>query len=81
MGIMTMFKASRAMKMQRNGDADGARKLYEEAFAEGLQDARFVLPYALLIIRKGEYQKAKEFLVAHQKAPGMTPSQRTELLV
>ncbi len=34
-----------------------------------------------MIIRDGQYQKAKEFLVAHQKAPGMTPSQRTELLV
>ena len=36
---------------------------------------------ALLIIRKGEYQKAKDFLVKHQKAPGMTPDQRVTLLV
>ena len=36
------------------------------------------MPYALLIIREGEYQKAKDFLVAHQKAPGMTPQQRNQ---
>ena len=58
-----------------------AQKLYEEAFAEGLNDPRFLLPYALMIMRDGQFQKAKEFLVKHQKAPGMTPSQRTDLLV
>ena len=76
-----MFKANKAMKLQRDGKTDEARGLYEAAFAEGVSDARYILPYALLIIRAGEFQKAKEFLVAHQKAPGMTPSQRTELLV
>lgn len=78
---MSVFKANKAMKLQRDGKTDEARGLYEAAFAEGVSDARYILPYALLIIRAGEFQKAKEFLVAHQKAPGMTPSQRTELLV
>ena len=39
-----------------------------------------LLAYALLIIREGQYQKAREFLVAHQKVQ-MAPGQRTELLV
>jgi len=46
-----------------------------------MDDPRYNLAYALLIIRKGEYQKAKDFLVKHQKAPGMTPEQRVNLLV
>ena len=33
-----------------------------------------------MIIRDGQYQKAKEFLVKHQKVP-MAPGQRVELLV
>ena len=53
-----------------------AIRAYEAAFAGGLNDPRFLLPYALLIIRDGQYQKAKDFLVEHQKAPGMTQAQR-----
>ena len=81
MGFLTGLKASKAYRLQKNGQAEEAIKVYEEAFAEGLNDPRFNLAYALLIIRKGEYQKAKEFLVKHQKAPGMTPDQRVTLLV
>ena len=81
MGFMTGLKANKAYRLQRNGQTEEAIKIYEEAFAEGMNDPRYVLAYALLIIRKGEYQKAKEFLVKHQKAPGMTPDQRCTLLV
>ena len=78
---MSVVKANRAFNLQKKGQKDEARRLYEEAISEGLNDPRYLMPYALLIIREGEYQKAKDFLVAHQKAPGMTPQQRTELLV
>ena len=81
MGFMTGFKANKAYRLQKNGQAEEAIALYEECFAEGMDDPRYNLAYALLIIRKGEYQKAKDFLVKHQKAPGMTPEQRVNLLV
>ena len=81
MGFLSAMKANKAHRLQQTGKREEAIKLYEEAFAEGLNDPRFVLSYALLIIRDGQYQKAKAFLVAHQKAPGMSPTQRTELLV
>ena len=81
MGFLTSIKAAKAYRLQQKGQKDEAKKLYEEAFAEGLNDPRYNLAYALMIIRNGEYQKAKEFLVKHQKAPGMTQSQRVTLLV
>ncbi len=81
MGLMTSFKANRAYRLQQKGQQEEALKLYEEAFSEGLNEPRFVLAYALMIIRKGEYQKAKDFLVKHQKAPGMTQEQRITLFV
>ena len=81
MGFLTQIKANKAYRLQQKGQNEEARKLYEEDFAEGMNDPRYNLAYALMIIREGEYQKAKEFLVKHQKAPGMTPSQRVTLLV
>ena len=81
MGIGTMFKANKAYRAQKDGKAQEAIRLYEECFAEGLNDARYVLSYAVLILRDGQYQKAKDFLVKHQKAPGMTPDQRVSLIV
>ncbi len=81
MGFGTALKANRAYRAQKSGNTAEAVRLYEECFAEGLNDARYVLAYAVLIIRDGQYQKAKEFLVAHQKAPGMTPDQRISLIV
>ena len=81
MGFGTMFKANRAYRAQKNGNSAEAIRLYEECFAEGLTDPRYVLSYAVLIIREGQYQKAKDFLIAHQKAPGMSPDQRANLIV
>ena len=80
MGFLSAMKANKAHRLQQAGNREEAIKLYEEAFAEGLNEPRFLLAYALLIIRDGQYQKAKEFLVKHQKVP-MQPSQRVELLV
>ena len=81
MGFMTSFKANKAYRLQQKGQKEEALKLYEEAFAEGLNEPRYVLAYAMIIIRNGEYQKAKDFLVKHQKAPGMTQDQRITLFV
>ena len=80
MGFMSGIKAHKAHRLQQTGRREEAAKLYEEAFAEGLNEPRFLLSYALMIIRDGQYQKAREFLVAHQKVP-MQPGQRVELLV
>jgi len=81
MSFLTGIKAGKAYRLQKNGSKEEAIRLYEECFAEGLNDPRYNLAYALLIIRDGQYQKAKDFLVKHQKAPGMTPEQRVNLLV
>jgi tetratricopeptide (TPR) repeat protein len=81
MSFLTGIKAGKAYRLQKNGSKEEAIRLYEECFAEGLNDPRYNLAYALLITRDGQYQKAKDFLVKHQKAPGMTPEQRVNLLV
>ena len=59
MGFMANMKANKAMTLQTKGDVEGARKLYEEALAGGMNMARPMLAYALLLIRAGEYTKAQ----------------------
>ena len=81
MRFLTPIKANKAYRLQQKGQNEEARKLYEEAFSEGLNDPRYNLAYALMLIRAGEYRSAKEFLVKHQKAPGMTQDQRVTLMV
>ena len=80
MGFMSAIKANKALRFQKSKNYAEATILYEEAFAEGLKDPRYMLPYALMIIREGQYEKAKDFLVANQKMQ-MSPGQRTEMLV
>ena len=81
MGLGTMFRANKAYRAQQNGRNEEAMRLYESCFQEGLDDARYALAYAVLLIRDGQYQKAKDFLVKHQKAQGMTADQRITLIV
>lgn len=81
MGFLTPIKANKAYRLQQKGQREEALKLYEEAYAEGLNDPRYNQAYALLMTRMGEYQKAKDFLVKHQKTPGMSQDQRVTMLV
>ena len=74
---MTIMKAWAA---QRKGQTELALRLYEEGFAAGGGDPRYMLAYAILLIRNGEFAKAKDLLVKHQRMPGMTPEQKTELI-
>lgn len=80
MGLLSAFKAQKAMSLQRKGKTAEAMALYEEAFKDGATDARCVLAYAILLIRDGQYEKAKDLLVKYQKMPGMTAESRVELI-
>ena len=46
MGIGAIFKGGKALKLQKKGQKEEAIRIYEEAFAEGLNDPRYLLPYA-----------------------------------
>ncbi len=81
MGFIANMKGQRAYILQSKGKPEDARKLYEEAVDGGLSDARCLLAYAVLLIRSGEYAKARELLVKTQKVPGITPEQKTQLFM
>ena len=80
MGIMTTIKARQAAMAQSKGDTQTAMKLYEQAVSQGLKDVRLILSYSVLLIRDGQYQKARDLLVGIQKYP-MTEANKRQLFV
>lgn len=81
MGFMANLKAQKAYQLHSKGKYDEALPLYKEAVEKGLDQPRFLLTYAVLLIRLGEYQQAKDLLVKTQKAPGITPEQKVQLFM
>lgn len=81
MGFFANIKAQQAYKLHGQGKWDEALALYEQAMAKGLDHPRYLLSYAVLLIRKGQFQKAKEHLVKIQKHPGMTAEQKVQLFM
>lgn len=80
MGMFTFLKARKAATLVQKGDIPGAMKLYEECVNEELMDARSLLTYSVLLIRDGQYQKARELLVKMQKYK-MSDADRCQLFV
>lgn len=80
MGMMTGIKAQRALMAHGKGEIDEALRLYQEAYDEGLDKPRYLLPFSILMLRRGDYEKAKEILRKVEKAPGLTPEQRAQML-
>ena len=81
MNLMASIKARNAASKMSAGNTAEAKKLYEEAIAAGLDDPRYLLSYSVLLIREGEFQKARELLVANQKNPKLTDDNRKQLFV
>jgi tetratricopeptide (TPR) repeat protein len=79
--MFTNFKARKALMLHSKGHYTEAQKLYEEAYAQGLNAPRYLLTYSVLLLRLGDYEKASEVLKKIDKARGtLTPDQRAQML-
>jgi tetratricopeptide (TPR) repeat protein len=81
MSLIATVKARFAANALAKGKTAEAKKLYEEAVAAGMTEPRYLLSYSVLLIRDGEYQKARELLVNNQNNPYMTGESRKQLYV
>ncbi len=80
MAFFKDLKAQKALMAHNKGKTDEAYRLYEEAYQGGMDNPRFLLPYSILLLRRGEYEKAREVLKKTEKAGGLTPDQRNQML-
>lgn len=82
MGFFDVFKINAALKLHQKGDLEGALKAYEELYKAGFIRAFYLLPYSVLLLRKGgeeNFLKVKEILRAAEKASDLTPEKRQQL--
>ena len=83
MGIMTAFKARSALLKHQKGQKEEAFQMYEELYAQGVVQASYMLPYAVLLLREGgdeNFIKVKEVLVKAQNASDLSDEKRRQLL-
>lgn len=82
MGLKEMFAARKALMAHSKGDTEGAYAQYTALYDAGnLTDAKYLLPYSILLLRRNEFEKAREVLKKAEKSPGgITPEQRATLL-
>ncbi len=78
MGFMANLKGQQALALQGKKKIEEAKAKYAEAYAEGMDQPRLVLAYAVLLIRDNEFQKAKDMLVKLQKQP-MSADQTSQM--
>ena len=84
MGFLDGIKARKALAMHQKGNTEGALAEYERLYAEGYVSAAYMLPYSVLLLRKGgeeNYLKVKEILKKAEKAPDLDAGRRTQLLM
>ena len=81
MGFLANMKGQKALNLHGKDDFDGARKLYDEAYAAGMNDPRLLLAYSVLLLRQREYQLAREVLVNVQKLPNLSAEHKTQMFM
>jgi tetratricopeptide (TPR) repeat protein len=81
MSLLANMKAQSASRKYQSGDIEAAEKLFEEALSMGLNDPRYILSYSILLLRKGDYQRSRELLVAHQNNPLLNAETKRQLHV
>ena len=81
MSLKGMMTGRKAYKAHGNGNYAEAMKLYEEAWTEGMDNPRWILGYTVLLLRDGQYAKAREILVKLQKNPALSPELKNQLFI
>ncbi|MDR2505014.1 MAG: tetratricopeptide repeat protein [Oscillospiraceae bacterium] len=81
MGFRSNITSRKAVLEHQKGNLEAAKVLYEQAIAQGAIDAATFIPYASLLTRVGEYEKAVEYLKKAEKAPGVTPEQKRQIFM
>ena len=79
MGFFANLAGQKALTAHGNAQYDKAMKLYEEAYAKGMDAPRLLRGDSVLLIRTRQFDKALEVLKKIEKAPGLKPKDKADL--
>ena len=78
MSFFANMKGQKAMVAHGKAEYDKALKLYEEAYAGGMNQPRLLRGYSVLLIRTRQFDKALEVLKKMEKMP-MQPKDKVDM--
>ena len=81
MGFFANLTGQKAMTAHGNGEYDKAMKLYEEAYAKGMDAPRLLRGYSVLLIRTRQFDNALEVLKRMEKLPKLLPKDKVDMHV
>ncbi len=84
MGFFDGIKVKAALMKHQKGKKEEALAEYTELYQSGVISAAYMLPYSVLLLKKGgeeNYLLVKEVLKKAEKAPDMTPDRKQQLFV
>lgn len=58
-----------------------AIELYQQAMDAGDRTPRYMMAYGVLLMREREFEKARELMLATEKAPGLTKDEKRQLRI
>lgn len=79
MSLAANFKGRKAVLKHQKGELTEAKALYEQAISKGCDQPNVCLSYAILLIKSGEYDKAKSLLVKAEKLPKATAADKQQV--
>ena len=79
MSFMGNMAGNKALTAHGKGEYDKALELYNEAYEKGMDKPRLLRGYSVLLIRKGQVDRALEVLKKMEKLPGLQPKDRADI--
>jgi len=79
MSFLGNMAGKKALTAHSKGEYAKAIQLYEEAYAKGMDQARLLRAYSILLIRTNQFDKALEVIKKMEKTPGLTDKDRTDM--
>ena len=70
---------NKALTAHGKGEYDKALELYNEAYDKGMDKPRLLRGYSVLLIRKGQFDRALEVLKKMEKLPGLQPKDKADI--
>lgn len=81
MSFMGNMVGNKARAAHAKGEYDKALSLYDEAYAKGMDKPQLLRAYSVLLVRKGEFDRALDVLKKYEKVPGITAKDKTDIHV